>query len=205
MAFVSSPGVVQVAFRYQWRSQQVENVVHAFVDTTIDGAKLEEIANAAVGWAQSSLMPLTSSDVTLTEVLVRDMSAQEGAQFLFTIAGGQPGGFVADAMPNNVSIAIRGSTSVGGRSGRGRWYFVGIPNTRVINGNEVRSDYLAQIVAALNDLKDVLEAVGAILGVLSTFHNKAPRAQGVLFAYTSFGAVDNTIDSQRRRLPGRGA
>jgi len=50
----------------------------------------------------------------------------------------------------------------------------------------------------------VADGLGADWVVVSRFHDNAPRTAGVVSFINAATVVDATVDSQRRRLPGRG-
>jgi hypothetical protein len=72
-------------------------------------------------------------------------------------------------------------------------------------GSTVTTSHANDIVAAYNQLLSPSPYVGtAVWSVVSTQHNKAPRTNAVVLPITNALCVDTTVDSQRRRLPGRG-
>jgi hypothetical protein len=76
-----------------------------------------------------------------------------------------------------------------------------------VTGNTLNAGYASDFVIAYNDLLPggVFEPDGWRWVVLSRYTAGAPRAAGVAFAVTRALFTDLTVDSQRRRLPGRGA
>jgi hypothetical protein len=79
----------------------------------------------------------------------------------------------------------------------------GIPKT-AITANTVDSLTVSGIAAAYNQLLVVADGLGADWVVVSRFHDNAPRTAGVVSFINAATVVDATVDSQRRRLPGRG-
>ena len=93
-----------------------------------------------------------------------------------------------------------------GRSGRGRVYFP-IWNENMLAGASavgaaVSGTIITQLIAFQSAVESALTP--AKLVVISTETLKAPRPTGVTFPITGWAATDQVVDSQRRRLPGRG-
>jgi hypothetical protein len=70
-------------------------------------------------------------------------------------------------------------------------------------GNEVNGTFLAGLIASYADLLGHVNIGANTLCVVSRFHNNSARVSGVATDILSVSA-DPVIDSQRRRLPGRG-
>lgn len=117
-------------------------------------------------------------------------------------AGGGVGGGVA---PNNVSFAVSFRTAVGGRGGRGRNYVPGIPN-QALSGNIITSDFITNYINAYSALLPAGATVPDPWAwvIVHRFENGVPLAAGLPIVVEAVVATDNVVDSQRRRLPGRG-
>jgi len=115
----------------------------------------------------------------------------------YNYAAGTTGGVTGDFTPNNAALVISWRTGAIGRSFRGRSFMGAIAESLTI-GSSVVSAYLTQAVAF---------AARNITGwtVNSIFYNAvvASRAKTVLTVIVS-AIIDAAIDSQRRRLIGRG-
>ena len=106
------------------------------------------------------------------------------------------------ALPNNVSLAVHWGTGLLGRSRHGRTFHLGI-TTDLVNGNFVTN--AADIQSAYDALRTTLDNItlNVEFSVVSfVFQNDWRRDP--LVTPISGVAVEATIDSQRRRLPGRG-
>ena len=60
------------------------------------------------------------------------------------------------------------------------------------------------MISAIQDLIDALELIGAIVTIVSRFLANVQRPEGVPFVVNTVTVFDNSLDSRRRRLPGRG-
>jgi hypothetical protein len=133
---------------------------------------------------------------------------------IYTSTTGLPivGGASGECAPNNVALCMSIRSAARGRSARGRNFIPGIPKD-LIDENTVASGN----VAAYEDAYAGLIGIGGDSGfsqvVVSRFSGftivdgkkvPTPRVSGVTHDVINSYVVDPTIDSQRRRLPGRG-
>jgi len=112
-------------------------------------------------------------------------------------------------LPNNVAVTVSFRTGLSGRFARGRNYVSGLSEDAVVL-NTVDSAVLADIQAGYEALQDVASDNTSTWVVVSRFSGvdgdgvPIPRVEGVTTPITAVIIVDSIIDSQRRRLPGRG-
>jgi hypothetical protein len=116
---------------------------------------------------------------------------------------------VGDPTPANVSLAVSFRTAGRGRSSRGRNYFVGFVDDQVtgnvVNNSDavdIRNAYAALIAAAAT--ANVSWVVVSRFSGVDADGKPIPRAAGVTSLINAVSLVDNDVDSQRRRLNGRG-
>jgi hypothetical protein len=160
-------------------------------------------------WASLYSVPL-STNISLREIYITDLSSATG----FTTTQPAPvpaptGDINTESMPNAVALAVSFRTALRGRSFRGRNYVSGITIDGVII-NTVTSTVLASIVAAYEGLFTIASAAGLTWVVVSRFSGvdslgkPIPRTSGIATEIQAVLIVDATVDSQRRRAPGRG-
>lgn len=204
MAFVPAPDTVEIEAVFSMDGQIVENTFYYTSATpTLESATaLLEAVNNAI---RTGLLPLLSSTITLVRLVATLIATVDGFVVTSTTSLPAAGGGSADSLPSNVALCISKRTAARGRSFRGRNYIAGIPLDARSGTNELDSGFTSGVVDAI----EAVLAAGADDGwtptVISRFHNKAPRTTAVVTPVTSVIVVDNTMDSQRRRLPGRGA
>jgi len=119
----------------------------------------------------------------------------------------------AKSFPGNVTMAVSFRTSAAGRSGRGRNYIAGLVDLR--DGNSLLDDvYAGQLVDAWSGLRTLGSEDGWAQVVVSRYSGytivdgkkvPTPRAEGITNEVNTILLTDRTLDSQRRRLPGRGS
>jgi len=204
MAFIPVDNCIGVELRMRLDSQRVENTLYFYKVTGWTAADLPVVFNALLVWWNTYYSVPVSNQLSLNEIKVTDLSSDVGFSFEIPTPTPKPTGDSAEpAAPNNVALCISFRTASRGRSSRGRNYVPGIPKT-AITANTVDSLTVSGIAAAYNQLLVVADGLGADWVVVSRFHDNAPRTAGVVSFINAATVVDATVDSQRRRLPGRG-
>jgi len=206
MAFIPVANTAQLDLIYLQDGQRIENTLYAKFPSAPSPTDIADLASAVKAAWVDNIMPLLSSTVSLIAVEASDLTSDSGPQAVDT--GGLPvaGDVTSRAMPNNVALCVSFRTGLRGRSFRGRNYLPGMSSDAVSEGvNEVNAAYQTSVRNAYLAVQLTIEGVGAEWVVVSRFHDGAPRVSGVATPVTNVVFTDNIVDSQRRRLPGRGA
>jgi len=210
MPFVPVPNVALVEIRMLAMAQLVENTLWFEFGSAPDAADLTALLEAVESWWVSEVKPLTSSRVGVREFVATDMSSQTGpvASLAGTIL--DVGSNTPNAMPLGTTLTVSFRTALRGRSFRGRNYIVGLTEDQV-DGNAVEAGVATSWSDAYSQLPVPTLAAGWTWGVVSRFSgidpatgDPIPRAEGIFTPITAVVVVDDFIDSQRRRLSGRG-
>lgn len=210
MPFVPVPNTAEFEIIMTLDGQRIENTLYADLGAPWDAAALNAACDVLANWWVDNMAPLTSDQVTLLAVegtSLESNTAPVGANSVGTPQVGLQG----EPVPNNCALAVSFRTALRGRSFRGRNYVAGLAEADV-NRSHVDATLVTQIEAAYNALVTAFgdAPVGAAWVVVSRFsgvdvnHKPIPRTTGVTTPITSAHIVDDVIDSQRRRLPGRG-
>jgi len=210
MPFVPCENCALVEFRATFDGQKVENTVYVLNEAAWDGSSLTELVTEAQNWWGVNYSGLASNVVHLAEVVATDLTTESSSQA--SIDGGGFTGTVSGlALPGNCSVSVSFRTSSRGRSFRGRNYIIGIPESKLEGTSIITTDYADLITTAYEAFLDTIGTAGwtwvalsRFSGVDPTTHKPIPRSAGVMTPITNVLLVDRTIDSQRRRLPGRG-
>jgi len=167
----------------------------------ITSTDLASIATIGGAWWTSDLRAEITTTTTLRQVRVTDMQVEGGQQEIdtFNQAGTGGGGIT----PLNSPIVVSLRTAKRGRSYRGRAYVSGIPQDALLNPVDYTVTRTASVAAAFIALQADLDVAGYDLVVASKKHNGVvtnPAETNEVIAIL----VDQHVDSQRRRLFGRG-
>lgn len=192
-----------------WRAlsdnQRAENVFYLSDSSdaifTNPGSTVAAIQTALV----ARLVPATDPQVEYNSLIFEDVRTVPfgGVEFPQTArVGTAPVG--GQTMPSNCCKAIKKSTGVLGRSGRGRWFFPCLSKDVYATGDTLQGSHLIRMTTGLNNFQVDIEAAlaPAQVGIVSYRHAGAPRVAGVFEHIISWGAATNEIDTQRRRLLG---
>lgn len=212
MPFVPVPLTAEVEAVYLLDSQIVENTLyfsHVSAPVLSDLVALVDDVNNAI---RTSLLPFLANAIQLIRVVGTLLDVVDGLTYVSTVSLPASGGSGDEQMPNSVAACMSFRTAQRGRSFRGRNYVTALPNGWV-SGNNITPTLGGQ----LTDAYTAIFAAGADDGwtpvVVSRYSGytivggkkvPTPRATGIATPITNHFLTDNTVDSQRRRLPGRG-
>lgn len=203
MAYQPVENTVQVELRYQYFGENVENTLMFYNEDGVTLSNMQDLADFIDNWWATAIRPLQATALVYRETYLTDLTTEISPTYTSTVnaglAGTQGGGA---GMPGNVTVCVSFRTPNRGRSGRGRNYFVGL-GENVVTGNTVAAGTLTSIVLAYEEL--LMPLVDPYRWVVvSRYHDGALRAEGFVQTVTNVLVVDADVDSQRRRLPGRG-
>lgn len=202
-AFIPVPLAARAVMRYQIFSQIVENVFHFTQETNYTEGDLADLGDAIVSSWNGHIKPLLSTDVTLLDVICTAIDAPDGPQST-TESGAQGTNSGGGLDTLGSTLAIKFATGRSGRSFRGRMYWPQLLASDIANNDVSLVAAGAYIEAISNLMTDVFSSVGSKHVVVSYQHDCAWRTTGVGTLVTGYLVSDFHIDSQRRRLSGRG-
>lgn len=203
MAFIPVTNVSSFSMIFTQDNQRVQNTYYVkHVSGWLEAQQLAVCAEL-VSWWGGSLRSLVANNVALVQIDYRDWTTYDGIGGTYTTGLPLSGTGLTGGLPNNVTVAVGWKTGKRGRSYRGRTYHIGLMEDQV-TGNQVNAGSVNALSAAYDDLRSAINAVPDCTMVqVSRYLNKTPRVTGA--ASTIIGQTfDPTVDSQRRRLPGRG-
>jgi hypothetical protein len=203
MAFQPVPNTIQCDVVFLLFGQRVENVFHVQVPGGVDAPTIADTANEMGAWVLSDYLPQLSASLVFLSVEAKNLSIDSGGVAIYTAPGGSVGGIVQPSEPGNVTFSISLHTASSGRSYRGRKYVPGMPLT-MRTENSVNTGWADALVTALNSLISVLAAVDKLLVIVSRIQDHVVLTTAVATPVVNASYTDLFIDSQRRRLTGRG-
>lgn len=206
MAFIAMVGGVHAQIVGRWDGQETINNLYFQTDNLADPTAEQVFALAQLldSWYAGSVLPNLAQDFVYLYTQVRAINVGFGYQF-FVDASSTGGSVEGEAVPNNVDPCISFRTGVAGRFSRGRNYIPGLPNS-MVDGNQLSTAWTGPVAAAYNELT----AGGAhdpdpFNWVVASFYSAGvPRGSALATPIIQALFTDNIVDSQRRRLPGRG-
>lgn len=204
MSYQPVPNTYAVHQRATLHAQMIENV-HYFEGSA--GAPLDPVALATAAhdaWV-THMMPPLSDEYSLRETYVVDLTEEMGATAQASTTPNPTGSDQAEALPGSITLCLSLRTAFRGRSARGRQYISGLP-TLMQNNNSITVVGVDALLQGFRNYWAEVEAnvPDAQLVVVSRVQNKTVLPQGLTYAVNAVIVTDNHIDSQRRRLQGRG-
>lgn len=204
MAYVPVPNVAQVEVRASFLGEQVENVYHfQFTDGTIDFLALQALVDAVGAAWITEMLPQLQGNYTLREVYGVDLTTVSGPAATYVAPASSDGALSGDPATGATCLCISLRTAKRGRGFRGRKYICGLRDID-IQGNVMLTGPATALLAAHNDFITAVETGTWSFGIVHRFENGVSLAEGEFNAVLSQLLVDFNIDSQRRRLAGRG-
>jgi len=208
MPFIPVADAAKVALKFTAYGQQFINTLWFTKSGGWTAEDLIDLCTAVNSWAIAEYVPLMSNEYSYEGSTAVDMSAegQEGVEV--PVVPPEEGGNVVAGLPGNVTAAIKFLTGFTGRSNRGRNYFVGLGENQV-TGNTLSDSFTTAIIGAFDALASYLTGLAADHVVASLYSgvdsngHPIPRSAGVTKVITQY-AMDNLVDSMRKRLTGRG-
>jgi hypothetical protein len=200
--FIPAAGCGKFEMRFTQQGQQVENVFHIKTGSAMTTTELTSYAQDFKTWWDTNIKPLVKNTVSLNSIVATALDTATSPGIVYTTGLPIVGTNGGVEMPMNVTFAVRWLTALRGRSFTGRTYHVGIVTINTI-GSTIEPVAKGVITTAYNNLVGIMSGAGVGLAVVSYRHNLAARTAAVATLITGC-SIDGDLDSQRRRLPGRG-
>jgi len=203
MASPATDRLVKAEIRFTWNGQLVENILH-FVHTIDppDPTNMQVLADLLRDQVEGFWFPFMATTCLFREVYVEEYAGgiSQSATSLGTGAGTASG----ESMPGNATFCLSLRTEFVGRSRRGRFYTIGMAESHQAAG-VVTGPYRAGWLGLINNIRTLAALEQWGLCVASFVENHLPRPTAQVTLVNNIIAVDDFVDSQRRRLQGRGA
>ena len=206
MDYIPVPNTVQLELIQSWQGQVVENVLHYVKASPWNSDQMTELAEEAKEQFNATILTQLTSTLQLTMIRVTDLSSQTGSVVNYGTGLPAAGPQGSPSLPNNVAVVFTKRTELRGRSFRGRIYQPGLVEGAVV-ANSVTNPTLQNLRNGWDGMRLLTLTIAvdeALMVVVSRYADKAPRVTGVATLVSAI-TTDGVIDSQRRRLPGRGS
>lgn len=204
MVYQPALGVAEIRMKYLLDFEAAENVYHV-EHGSLDPwplADLEDLASTFEAWETSDASVVRTVSASLIEVVVTDLTSLTTQRVTRAVSPVITGAVGGDSLPNNATIAIKADINNRGRGKSGRVFWVGLAESQV-TANHINTVAGDAIVLALNNLRaDVLALDPAYhMVVVHRVVDGVRPAQADWSAIASFSLTDQTVDSQKNRLP----
>lgn len=204
MAFQAVPNVAQIRCEgIVDGCQTINDLYFEISGGAIDPVNIQTITGLVGSWFATSLAPNLSNDWAPVRAVGIDLGSPTGATASVGLSGA--GGVTNEAAPNNVAACVSLRTAQRGRSGHGRNFVPGIPNSLITLNtldagfiNDITTVYLALVGAGTF-------AAGWQLVVVSRRTGGLLRAEGVPIPVTDVLFTSPNVRSMRSREVGHGA
>lgn len=208
MTTVPIPKAIKVTCVYTLNTQRMINVYYVTNGAVATLANCITVAGLFKTWENGTNKPLRSNGTNMVSI---DAAAMDGAgspiytlPVLPVIVGTGGGG----AQASYISIAVKHTTGLGGRSYRGRTYWIGLNGSSIVGADYISTGYQANISGSYTTLRSQLATAGYTMGVASLYSGvdvygqPIPRVTGFLTPILS-SDCGVALDTQRhRKVPG---
>jgi len=205
MATPATPNTAAVHVRGTLDGQQTENTFFYELAAGITQVLLDELVGAIVTEVISEWLPQLPTTWIGREVFAEDLTASSGLQSYATDIFGEPGSLGGTPLPNHVTIALARKSALQGRSFRGRVYWQGLSTASLAASiNTISTTFATAVLNAIAAIDNAAIALDWQPVIVSYYSLGTTRATGLTTPIVLWQTTDLTIDSRRRRLPGRG-
>ena len=207
MAFQPCPDAAQILVQMTMDSQLVENIFYVQKSGAWAAGDLQLIADTVDTWASGAYMPAVSPAVFYNRTIVRDLTTSGAPQAVSTVHAGTQGSLSGSQVPNNAAFAIHRNSVVTGKHSKSRVYTLGLTHDEMTSASVLSSSAANARKAVLDLLRTELLAMSGLVvtyGYLERIDGGAPLPTANFIVSTGHSYRDLYVDSQRRRLPGRG-
>ncbi len=200
MAFQSVPNTAEIVITYTGHSQEFKNILYATKPGGYLLADLTLLASTVDVAVAANWLPLQGLDYLYVNTVVRGLNAVNDQEVSDATSSAFGAGGAA-AMPDNVTLSVKKTSGLTGRAARGRLYWIGtIAGNIATNENQYNAAAVTNIVAAIEAVRVAIAATVWDATLVSRWLDGVLRPTGATFSWIGNTAVNNNVDSQRRRL-----
>lgn len=209
--FIPAPNTVSVEFMFILaNSSLAENVIHIEKGAPYTLAQIQTLRTNIGSYWDSNLKNMYLDNIQFNRIRIKALDTNIAPMEDYTWSPVKIGGRSAGgaALPNSICCALKLSTGLAGRSNRGRIY-IPVTESGALQAsfqNELDPTYASAIITIFTAFMAQITTWDATahMVVTSFMTGGAWRATAVNHQVIACTFVDRHIDSQRRRLTGRG-
>lgn len=200
--FIPVPNTAQVQLVYDVVGQRIENV-HYFQQATPFS---EEDLGGLIGFVETAWDATISTNMPtaahLVAIIATALDSEDGAQV--EVAEDRNGSASGTLAPLNVTLAIKFTTGKRGRSYRGRMYWPATSNS-YLSGNQYLAPQAEDMRGSVQAFFETIVSDAAVDHVVVSYcQDGVWNSTGITTTVLNYVLTDIDVDSQRRRLTGRG-
>jgi hypothetical protein len=177
--------------------------IHVLATGPITIPILDDIAAIIIAWFTTDWAPSASIGWLANEVVMTGLNSLADPRKSYPIEPPIGGSDASAELPANVTVAIKEDVGHRGRGLAGRVFWVGLASGSTV-GDLLTNAAGVALIMAMDNLKANIALVPGVEGIcvphLVVGGVRPPTATSDLV--TTFLLTDNTLDSQRDRLPG---
>lgn len=196
MAPPNNPTVARVALIFSRDTRQFVNTYHCAKVGGWFNTDLTSLAEAFETWYNTYQKLFLPTGTCLVQIQVRVYDPSNPLALDYSISPPNCGQVSGTVLPGSVTATQSWRTGLAGKKFRGRTYVPGFVEAAVGDDDRLNS---ATVLSMANAAFQLLSALAARDTPLVIFHRATNLVTGVLTFI-----VENIVDNQRRRLPGRG-
>lgn len=199
---------VGLTFKHSTEAVQCENTFYLQDPTDNMFSDFNGLATQIYNAAVAQLVPHMYPVVVFNGVVLEDVRSipYGGSDYPQTDAPGTKAASTG-SIPTVNALSVSKITGTFGRSYRGRWFWPIWDKSDLASADVVNTVRANEITTALAAFQTAVETgtYPCNMGIVSQQINKVPRAHGVFYQIVKWRYSDLRVDSQRRRLLGRGS
>lgn len=204
MAYVPALNTAEVVVGTTVDGLTIDNVHNFEFPGTLTTSILDDLALSVITSWIANMAAALSEEVILNFVKATDLTSDSAPTVTRFPPPATNGDVPSDTPPTNAAVVVTETTDGRGRSFRGRSYTGGFPRVEMADAGHITTGYQTDLATSFAVyMADIEDDNGCDHVVVSRRHNNADRANAVMTPITGY-AVELSIDSQRRRLAGRG-
>jgi hypothetical protein len=199
----NNPNIVKVAMIFQRDTREFVNTFHVHSDTGWNVSSMTTLANSVVTWWTTVYRLTSTAQVALAAVQVRLYDPLNPLAVDIPVSPPVAGTRGTTAEAGNVSVAMSERTGLAGRAFRGRIFAPCVGESDVTITDTLIS---AAVVLFGNAIANLVFGALPAGNILHIFHRPGlvPKPRDNTSTPVITYVVESLVDSQRRRLSGRG-
>ena len=210
MAFIPVPGTVEVAIEAKLNGQDCKNILNFHTGATIDAEVLSVLGAALIDAIVGSTWFAGAASIayTLLDLKLTDFKSATAASIIQTTGATHSlpatGTISGVSAQNNSALVVSSRTGNRGRSYRGRTYFPTMDTGSTLSGVQATTDYINAVLTLMTAINSAADANAFEPVVVSRKSGGVDRVTGISTPVVAY-SCNPALDSQRRRLQGRGS